>query len=356
MNINKIATLIRTKRKENGMTQEELAKKLNVTEKAISRWETARGTPDISLLIPLSKNLNISVSELLNGKEDKNEEKNIKEIINYIDITNKSKNKNYIIFPVLLYIIELILYLWYLRVEYDSSDLITISLSGEIVLFLIFSLLIILSNKLLANYYDKLEDKIKISKITYIIILVLYTITFLNLTIFGRNTGFNEINIIPFKTIMEYLKFFDTRTFLINIVGNIIILMPIEYFLLKIFKINKFSINLFISFMISLFIEILQYITKCGILDIDDIILNVIGMNIFYYLYNLIIRKNIKIKLKYFITSVISFLITIIIFDYNNWYILGNIPSIKELFCLIIGFSFIEVFLLLLVKRISKRK
>ena len=70
MNLNKISSLIKKKRKSLGMTQTELANKLFVTEKAVSRWETGRGTPDISLLIPLSKELNIDVSELLNGEEN----------------------------------------------------------------------------------------------------------------------------------------------------------------------------------------------------------------------------------------------------------------------------------------------
>ena len=65
MNIDKISKLIKSKRKEKGLTQEELAIKLNVTEKAISRWETGRGTPDISLLIPLSKELNVSVAVVI---------------------------------------------------------------------------------------------------------------------------------------------------------------------------------------------------------------------------------------------------------------------------------------------------
>ena len=65
MDIEKVSNLIRLKRKEKGFTQEELAKHLNVTEKAISRWETGRGTPDISLLVPLSEQLDVSVSELL---------------------------------------------------------------------------------------------------------------------------------------------------------------------------------------------------------------------------------------------------------------------------------------------------
>ena len=61
MDIDKISDLIKTKRKERKITQEELADKLGVTEKAISRWETGRGTPDISLLIPLAKELKIEV-------------------------------------------------------------------------------------------------------------------------------------------------------------------------------------------------------------------------------------------------------------------------------------------------------
>ena len=69
MDLNKISNFIKLKRKELGITQEELAKKLFITEKAISRWETGRGTPDISLLIPLAKELKIDVSELLNGEE-----------------------------------------------------------------------------------------------------------------------------------------------------------------------------------------------------------------------------------------------------------------------------------------------
>ena len=85
MNINKISNFIKTKRKELGLTQEELAQKLFVTEKAVSRWETGRGTPDISLLIPLAKILNVDVSELLNG------ENNIEEVIKYNELNKKSK-------------------------------------------------------------------------------------------------------------------------------------------------------------------------------------------------------------------------------------------------------------------------
>ena len=54
------------------MTQEELAEKIYVSGKAISKWETGHGFPDISLIEPLAKALDVSVIELLSGNPVKN--------------------------------------------------------------------------------------------------------------------------------------------------------------------------------------------------------------------------------------------------------------------------------------------
>ena len=61
------------------MIQVELANKLLVNEKTISKWETRRGLPDISLIEPLSKTLDVSIVELFNGKQiiNKNKSSNI---------------------------------------------------------------------------------------------------------------------------------------------------------------------------------------------------------------------------------------------------------------------------------------
>lgn len=67
--------VIRTLRESKRMTQEELAEKLSVSGKAVSKWETGKGYPDISLLEPLAKALNISVIELLSGDCIRNENK-----------------------------------------------------------------------------------------------------------------------------------------------------------------------------------------------------------------------------------------------------------------------------------------
>lgn len=61
-------------RKEKGLTQAELAERLNVSDKAVSRWETGKNYPDISLFQSISDVLDISISELLEGKRVKAEE------------------------------------------------------------------------------------------------------------------------------------------------------------------------------------------------------------------------------------------------------------------------------------------
>lgn len=68
MDTNGTGRFIAELRKQKGYTQKELAEKLMVTDKAISRWETGKGLPDTSLLKPLGDILGVSVSELLSGR------------------------------------------------------------------------------------------------------------------------------------------------------------------------------------------------------------------------------------------------------------------------------------------------
>ena len=59
--------VIRTLREKNKMTQLQLAEKLGVTDKTVSKWENARGLPDITLLGPIAEAFSISVTELISG-------------------------------------------------------------------------------------------------------------------------------------------------------------------------------------------------------------------------------------------------------------------------------------------------
>ena len=69
MNTYVTGSTIRQLREGRGLTQAELAERIGVSSKTISKWETAKGLPDISLLQPLAQALGISVIELMNGQQ-----------------------------------------------------------------------------------------------------------------------------------------------------------------------------------------------------------------------------------------------------------------------------------------------
>lgn len=116
MNQEKIGKFIFELRKENNMTQQELADKIGVTDRAISKWENGRGMPDLSLLVPLCAELDISINELLSGERlskkeyQKELEENIINMINYSD--NKIKKGKRIVKVIISIIVFLILSLF----------------------------------------------------------------------------------------------------------------------------------------------------------------------------------------------------------------------------------------------------
>ena len=101
MNQEKIGKFIANLRKEKNMTQQDLAKKLGVTDRAISKWENGRGLPDYSLLQDLCDALSISINELFTGEKISKEdyktkaEENMSKLIN--DNYSEKKKINWII-------------------------------------------------------------------------------------------------------------------------------------------------------------------------------------------------------------------------------------------------------------------
>lgn len=71
MNQIKIGKFIAQKRKEQNLTQEQFAEHLSVSNKTVSKWETGKCMPDYSIVEPLCDELKITISELINGEEDK---------------------------------------------------------------------------------------------------------------------------------------------------------------------------------------------------------------------------------------------------------------------------------------------
>lgn len=107
MNQEKIGLFIAKCRREKNMTQEDLAEKLGVSNKSISRWENGKTMMDISLFEPLCNELNISIIELLNGERINDKKKNklyTKTLINY---SNKVGSRNKQVILTILFIISL---------------------------------------------------------------------------------------------------------------------------------------------------------------------------------------------------------------------------------------------------------
>lgn len=290
MDINKIAMFIRNQRKLKGLTQEELAERLFVTEKAVSRWETGRGTPDISLLLPLSKELDVTVSDILNGEKNKSG-KDIDNIIEYVKINKTGKYNLPFKISIICYIVSIFIFLLYLKLDYNSK--VELNYFLKLLFIIISSIFIIIGNYIFGNnYIDKIEDKMKLKKISNIIIFIYYSILLFNMTFFARFNSFNSYNLVPFKSIIGIINNGSLYEIIINILGNMFVFMPIEYFLIELFKVDKLKINLIISFTLLIIIETLQYIFKLGVFDIDDIILCLLGMMGFYLFYKNVKRRN----------------------------------------------------------------
>ena len=112
MNQEKIGKFIQKLRKEKKMTQQELADKLNVTDRAISHWENGRRLPDASLFKPLCEIFDISVNELISGErinKDTIIEKSEENIISTLNTNKKSKRKAKTIIEILFIIILIII-------------------------------------------------------------------------------------------------------------------------------------------------------------------------------------------------------------------------------------------------------
>ena len=79
-----LGVTISSLRKEKGMTQNELAEKMNVTDKAVSKWERDLSCPDVNTISKLADVLGVSVEELLKAKKQEDTNSKVKDIFNLI--------------------------------------------------------------------------------------------------------------------------------------------------------------------------------------------------------------------------------------------------------------------------------
>lgn len=116
MDQEKIGKFILELRKDKKMTQQELADKIGVTDRAISKWENGRGMPDISLMKPLCEILDITLNELISGEKiDKKEyqKKSDENILKTIKYTNKKTNffKKFLICLISVFLILILMFI-----------------------------------------------------------------------------------------------------------------------------------------------------------------------------------------------------------------------------------------------------
>ena len=91
MNQVKIGKFIAQCRKNKKLTQAQLAEKLNITDRAISKWETGNGMPDSSIMLALCNELGISINELFSGEVVKMENYNLKAEENLLEMKKQKE-------------------------------------------------------------------------------------------------------------------------------------------------------------------------------------------------------------------------------------------------------------------------
>ncbi len=142
MDQKKIGKFISILRKKKQLTQEELAEKLGVSNKTISRWENGNNLPDLSLLSLLSEELDVNINDLLTGEvvddEDYQEvlERNIINVVKSVDDKNKSFHfRKYMLITILFIFILLLGWFWfytkYLFIEEFDKSKMSVSISYD---------------------------------------------------------------------------------------------------------------------------------------------------------------------------------------------------------------------------------
>lgn len=169
INNDKFGQFIIQLRKEKGLTQKELAEKLYISDKAVSKWERGLSMPDIALLIPLSQIFEVTTTELLSGKRiEKNIGLTVTEVESLMSQTiflsqeekeqqNNNKQKRKTIFLSCVIIVALELFIMYL-LGYTVEDIKKNLLPVEPLMLIFGSYFTFFAKEVLPTYYD--ENKI----------------------------------------------------------------------------------------------------------------------------------------------------------------------------------------------------
>lgn len=129
MNQEKTGAFIAKRRKELNLTQKEMADKLGITDRAVSKWENGRCMPDLSLLQPLSRILKVSVNDLLSGEIISEEEYRKKSESNLISIVDLNMLKSFRYAYFWFYMLAVLLLIYCLVKNIESSGVLALILA-----------------------------------------------------------------------------------------------------------------------------------------------------------------------------------------------------------------------------------
>ena len=212
------------------------------------------------------------------------------------------KKNIYTCLSVFCYIVSFLILIFCISIKLIPN--IHLTMQGRLLLLSIICILISISGYILVN---KLKFTKKILRINLIIYFLLYTVTIFSLTLFDEIYGrqgliiiewdkkllnsylTSSFNLKPFKTILLFTKGYmngivSLKNFSVNVIGNLTAFMPYGLFLPLIFKnMRKYYKFIITMIIIIVIIELLQFITMSGSCDIDDLILNVFGASVVYF-------------------------------------------------------------------------
>ena len=135
------------------------------------------------------------------------------------------------------------------------------------------------------------------------ILFCLYIIFLVYFLIFSERTGREpgsvsyHYNLVPFQEIKRfwvYRKQLGLLPSFANLAGNVLIFIPFGFFLPLASKFRNLPTTVFLSFFLSLAVEMVQFITQVGCFDIDDLLLNTLGGLIGYLLFAWIHNTSVK--------------------------------------------------------------
>lgn len=153
------------------------------------------------------------------------------------------------------------------------------------------SIVILTSTRIV--YLLKNKKKIILYKELLTLLFVIYVLCLFYIVTF-QDVSFNNSNFVLFREMLRYD--FGSKLFIKNVIGNVILFLPYGFFMTYYLKLDRLKSILGLSLLISLTIETTQLMIG-RVFDIDDIILNVIGGIVGFYIYKLMEKINVRLPL-----------------------------------------------------------